>query len=48
MAKPSEQIKWVYMCTSTSCGNVEYSKFAPSSSKRCPNCGSMMLRKENK
>jgi len=36
--------EWMYVCVSTSCGHVEYVRYAPSSTKRCPVCGGMMRR----
>jgi len=37
---------WKYVCMSTSCGHVEFSTFAPSSTKKCPECGGTMRREE--
>jgi predicted RNA-binding Zn-ribbon protein involved in translation (DUF1610 family) len=38
---------WIYVCTSSSCGKTEIVTFAPSSSKKCPECGCSMIRKDN-
>jgi len=36
--------KWMYVCVSASCGHVELTNYAPSSTRRCPVCGGMMKR----
>lgn len=35
-----------YVCVRTSCGHIELTTYAPSSTKRCPKCGGSM-RREN-
>lgn len=39
--------KWIYVCTKTTCGHTEQVTFAPSSTKKCPDCGGTMIRREN-
>jgi len=34
-----------YECVNHNCGNVEPTTYAPTTTKRCPKCNAMMVRK---
>ena len=34
-----------YVCCSSTCGKVEIVTYAPSASKKCPDCGGTMVRR---
>lgn len=40
------QVKWMYVCVGTTCGHVELAIYAPTATKRCPECGGMMRREQ--
>ena len=37
--------KWKYVCVNKTCGKVERTDQAPTTTKQCPVCGNMMVRK---
>ncbi|BDY05432.1 hypothetical protein F0521_24730 [Ferrimonas sp. YFM] len=35
---------YYYQCMKTTCGHMEFTKFAPAATKRCTKCGGTMKR----